>query len=119
MRGPIRDLILDEVFRRFPEYFKAGRAGTEAAIGFKITGRPDGGADRYRVLISGGEVRAGRDLEVEPRATIVIDGVAFLKLVTGNANPVVSFVTGKLKVRGDLAFAAQIPGLFRIPSAAT
>jgi putative sterol carrier protein len=119
MRGPIRELILDEIFRRFPEYLKPGAAGAEAAIGFKITGRQDGGADRYRVLISGGEVRAGRDLEVDPRVTIVIDGVAFLKLVTGNANPVVSFVTGKLKVKGDLAFAAQIPGLFRIPFAAT
>jgi putative sterol carrier protein len=51
--------------------------------------------------------------------TIVIDGAGFLKLVTGNVNPVMSFVTGKLKIRGDLAFAAQIPALFRIPSAAT
>ena len=50
--------------------------------------------------------------------TIVIDGVDFLKLVTGNANPVISFITGKLKIKGDLGFAAQIPGLFRIPTAA-
>ena len=51
--------------------------------------------------------------------TIVIDGVAFLKLVTGNSNPVMSFLSGKLKIKGDLGYAAQIPGLFRIPSAAT
>jgi putative sterol carrier protein len=91
----------------------------DAAIGFKITGREDGEADRYRVLISGGEVRAGRDLDVDPEVTIVMDGVAFLKLVTGNANPVMSFLGGKMKIRGDLAFAAQIPSLFRIPSAAS
>jgi putative sterol carrier protein len=55
---------------------------------------------------------------VEPRATIVMDGADFLKLVTGNSNPVMAFITGKLKIRGDLGFAAQLPGLFRIPSAA-
>ncbi len=119
MSSPIRDLILDEIFRRFPDYFKRGPVGrSDVAIGFKITGRPDGDADRYRVLITGDEVRAGRDLDVEPRVTIVIDGADFLKLVTGNSNPVMNFMTGKLKVRGDLGFAAQIPGLFKIPSAA-
>jgi putative sterol carrier protein len=119
MSGPIRELILDEIFRRFPEYYKPGPGAVDAAIAFKITGRADGDADRYRVQIAGGEVRAGRDLDVDPRVTIVIDGPGFLKLVTGNINPVMSFVTGKLKIRGDLAFAAQIPALFRIPSAAT
>ncbi len=119
MRGPIRALILDEIFRRFPDYFKPGPGSVDAAIGFKITGREDGGADRYRVLIADGEIRAGRDLDIDPRVTIVIDGVAFLKLVTGNANPVMSFLSGKLKIRGDLAYAAQIPSLFRIPSAAS
>ena len=91
---------------------------SEVALAFKITGRADGEADRYRVLIRDGEVTAGRDLDVDPRVTIVMDGVDFLKLVTGNANPVMSFIKGKLKVRGDLGFAAQVPGLFRIPSAA-
>ncbi len=119
MRGEIRTLILDEIFRRFPEYVRRGPLdSTEAALAFKITGRADGDADRYRVLIRDGEVVAGRDLDVDPRVTIVIDGVDFLKLVTGNSNPVMSFISGKLKVRGDLGFAAQIPGLFRIPSAA-
>ena len=119
MEGEIRELILDEIFRRFPEYFRRGPLdSSEVALAFKITGRADGSADRYRVLIRDGEVTAGRDLDVDPRVTIVMDGVDFLKLVTGNSNPVMSFITGKLKVRGDLGFAAQIPGLFRIPSAA-
>ena len=117
MQGPFRELILDEVFRRFPEYFKRGPSGSEVVIGFKITGRADGGADRYRVLIRDDEVQTTKDLDAEPRVTIVMDGVHFLKLVTGNANPVMNFMTGKIKVRGDLGFAAQIPGLFHIPSA--
>jgi putative sterol carrier protein len=119
MRGALRGLILDEIFRRFPDYAQRSRtADLEAAIGFEITGRADGGADRYVVRISGGEITTGRDLQVDPRVTIVSDGAGFLKLVTGNSNPVMAFITGRLKIRGDLGFAAQIPGLFRIPSAA-
>jgi putative sterol carrier protein len=119
MSGPIRGLILDEIFRRFPEYAQRSRiAGLDTAVRFKITGRADGDVDRYEVEIRNGEVRTGRELEVDPRATIVMDGADFLKLVTGNSNPVMAFITGKLKIRGDLGFAAQLPGLFRIPSAA-
>ena len=39
----------------------------------------------------------------------------FLKLVTGNANGPILFTTGKLKISGDLVFAAQIAGMFKIP----
>jgi putative sterol carrier protein len=46
-----------------------------------------------------------------------MDGVDFLKLVTGNANPTMSFIRGRLKVGGDLVFAAQLPGIFRTPTA--
>ena len=72
----------------FPSTSGPARYAAETALAFKITGRADGGADRYRVLIRDGEVTAGRNLDVEPRVTIVIDGVNFLKLVTGNSNPV-------------------------------
>jgi putative sterol carrier protein len=117
MRGGIRELILDEIFRRFPDYAQRHRvADLDAVIGFKITGRADGGADRYRVVIRDGGITAGRELDADPRLTIVCDGADFLRLVTGNSNPVMGFITGKLKIKGDLAFAAQIPTLFRIPS---
>jgi hypothetical protein len=33
----------------------------------------------------------GRDLEVEPRTTIVAHGADFLKLVTDNSNPMMAF----------------------------
>jgi putative sterol carrier protein len=117
MRGEIRELILDEVFRRFPEYVDDAKiAGARGAIEWKITGRPDGRYDRYLVAFEHGEVRTGRDLDAKPRLTIRLDGVDFLKLATGNANPTMSFIRGRLRLKGDVAFAAQLPGLFRIPS---
>lgn len=116
MRGEIRELVLDEVFRRFPEHADATRAkGMSGAMEWKITGRADGGYDRYVVAIEHGEVRAGRDVDARPRAVMRLDGVDFLRLVTGNASPTMSFLRGKLRLKGDLAFAAQLPRVFRIP----
>ena len=116
MRSPIRELILDEVFRRFPEYVDPSKLdGVAGAMEWKITGRADGRYDRYVVAIEQGEVRTGRDLDARPRATMRLDGVDFLKLVTGNASPTMSFLRGRLRLKGDLVFAAQLPRVFRIP----
>jgi putative sterol carrier protein len=50
--------------------------------------------------------------------TFTLDGVDFLKLVTNNVQGPELFMTGKLKLEGDMMFAAQLPALFTIPSAA-
>ena len=43
--------------------------------------------------------------------------VEFLKLISGRANPVMMFMTGKIKAKGDLGLAANIANLFDIPKA--
>jgi len=45
----------------------------------------------------------------------VVGAVDFLKVVSGNANPVMLFMTGKLKAKGDLGLAANIANYFDIP----
>jgi len=51
--------------------------------------------------------------------TLKLDGVDFIRLVTGNANGPMLFMSGKLKIEGDLMFSAQIPAMFTIPGAAS
>ncbi|MGH2981734.1 MAG: SCP2 sterol-binding domain-containing protein, partial [Solirubrobacterales bacterium] len=53
----------------------------------------------------------------EPRVTLKIEPVAFLKLITNQKSGPELFMTGKLKLEGDLMFAPQIASLFRIPTA--
>jgi hypothetical protein len=45
-----------------------------------------------------------------------MDGPTFLRLVTGNAAGPMLFISGKLKIEGDIPFAAQAQSLFEIPS---
>ena len=51
----------------------------------------------------------------EPRVTLALDGVDFMRLVTGNAAGPTLFMSGKLKIEGDLMFSTQIQSMFTIP----
>lgn len=122
MSGGLREVVLGEIFRRLPDYVHEAKAEHhELVIGFKIGGRPDGGADRYVVTLSQGKARVTRVEEGEEAgqrdATIALSGAQFLKLVTGHLNPVVGVMRGQLKVRGDVKAALAFSGLMDIPSA--
>jgi putative sterol carrier protein len=114
MSGPLREQIVAEVFRRMEEHFRGG-SGTEAVIHWRITGRPDGGEDHWEAVIHDGKCVTSSAPRSEARVTLKLDGVDFLKLVTGNANGPMLFMSGKLKIEGDLMFSAQIQSMFRIP----
>jgi putative sterol carrier protein len=53
----------------------------------------------------------------DPKLSLTLGAVDFLKVVSGNGNPVMMFMTGKLKAKGDLGLAANIANLFDIPKA--
>ncbi|QWF83859.1 SCP2 sterol-binding domain-containing protein [Amycolatopsis sp. CA-230715] len=116
LRGPVRQILLDEIFRRMPAYLNTRRAaGVDGMVAWQITGGT-GRYDEYRTRIAGGKATVG-DLPGKPSVTIRTDAVLFFKLVTGNLNPVKAFLWRKLSVRGDLVFASRLPAIFTIPQA--
>ncbi len=116
MKSEARRMVLDEIFKRMDEYLKPETAkGVDAVVHWKITERADGGFDHYELVIKDGKASVTNEPQHEPRVTFSVGAVDFLKLVTGNANGPILFTTGKLKISGDLVFAAQIAGMFRIP----
>jgi hypothetical protein len=118
MRSDARGKVLEEIFARFPKLFRADRAGsTNAVIHWVVTDRPDGGADTYEVVIADGACAVANPPEREPKLTLTMAPVDFLKVVSGAGNPMMMFMTGKLKAKGDLALAANIANLFDIPKA--
>jgi predicted lipid carrier protein YhbT len=120
----LRARVLQEVFGRMGRQFKPEAAGTlKALIRWKITG-VGGAADDtaedavYETDISEGTCTVSRGRSnAEPRVTLVMGDAEFLKLVSGNANPVTMFMTRKLKVAGDVALAAGLTRYFDIPKA--
>jgi putative sterol carrier protein len=116
MESPMRDQIIGEIFKRMEEHYKGGN-GTSAVIHWRITGRPDGGEDHWEVVVADGKCSTSPDPTSDPRVTLKLDGVNFLKLVSGNAGGPMMFMSGKLKIDGDLMFSTQIQSMFAIPSA--
>jgi len=111
MEGGFRPIVLEEVFRRFPDFIDADKAGDMTlSVGFRIGGRRDGEVDRYVVHIADGACT----IETSPPegqrrdATITIDGADFLRLATGQLHPVRGVLTGALKVKGDRAKALAL-----------
>ncbi len=119
MRSELRGQILAEIFRRMEQHFDASKAqGVDAVLHWKVTGAPGGDVDRYEAVIKDGTCKVSDGPSQPARVTFTIDGVEFLKLVTGNVEGPRLFMTGRLKIEGDLMFAAQVAGLFTIPRAA-
>ena len=118
MANGFRGIVLGEVFRRFPEFLVPAKAErTRISVGFRIGGRADGEVDRYLVHVADGSCRVETDpVEGSPRdATITVDGLNFLKLVTGQLNPVKGVLTGTLKVKGDKAKALALNAVMDPP----
>jgi hypothetical protein len=116
MQSDARGKVLDQVFERMPTLFRADRAGsTNAVIHWTVTGRPDGGSDTYEVVIEDGACTVNNTAERDPRLALTMGPVDFMKIVSGSGNPVMMFMTGKLKAKGDLGLAANIANLFDIP----
>ena len=114
----LRDHVLGEIFRRMEKHFRPEKAGsTGAVIHWCVGDRPDGGVDTYETVIESGVCATNRPPRREPRVTITLGGAEFLSLVSGNANPVLMFMTGKLKLKGDIGLAANLTNLFDIPKA--
>lgn len=111
-----RKSTLDEIFRRMAEHVEPSKArGNDAVIHFKILDAPDGGYDHYEVVLADGACTVSDEPAKEPRVTFKIGPVDFLRLVSGNAAGPMLFMSGKLKIEGDLMYASTMTSLFRIP----
>jgi putative sterol carrier protein len=117
--GEMRGEILAEIFRRMEQHFRADAArDTDAVIHWRISGGPDAAVDEFETVISAGRCEVHRGFESDSaRVTFTIPGADFLRLVTGNAAGPMLFMSGKLKIEGDMMFAASAASLFTIPKA--
>lgn len=116
--GELREPILAEVFSRMTSRLRPDKAeNLTALVRWRISGGPDGGYDEYETAIDRGKCAVGPRTEAEPRLTVTTDAVSFLKLASGNASGPVLFMTGKLKLAGDLGLGAGLTSIFDIPKA--
>jgi len=106
------DLTPKEYFtQKVPENLKsraASMAKIQACYQFNITGE-SGGTWTLDLKKPGGEVREGAAEKAD--CTITMEDKNFVKLVSGNMNPQLAFMTGKLKVAGSMGLALKLQSI--------
>jgi putative sterol carrier protein len=111
-----RQQILDGIFAAMPERVNHEHAPSGQFVAeWRITGGPDGGEDRWQVILDGGECKIERDGTLASDVTFTVGPLDFVKLVTGNAKGPRLFFFGRLKIDGDLLKAARYNNYFETP----
>ncbi len=119
MKSDGRKVVLDEIFKRMADHVDPAKAAAvEAVIDWKITEGPDGQVDHYQCDFAGGKLTVTEDGDKPARVTFIVPGANFIKLASGAVQGPSLFMSGGLKIEGDLMFAAQVEGLFQIPRGA-
>ena len=109
--------VLDRVFEQFGARFRPDHAaGVDAESQFLIR---DGSDEHpYLVAIRGGRCEVRPERGKDPRVTLVAELLPFVQLVTGHAEGANLFMTGRLRVAGDLVFALRLLSFFDRPKPA-
>jgi putative sterol carrier protein len=98
--------------REFFETLEARSGDSSKAAGLNATYLFDiSGAGKWTVRVENGKVSV-REGEGEADTTISASDETFVKIVNGEQNPTSAFMTGKLKVSGDLGNAMKLQQLF-------
>jgi putative sterol carrier protein len=116
MASEARKDILDDIFRRMADHVDGERArDVNAVLHWKIYDSPEGGYDHYEVVLEGGTCVVSETPSREPSITLKLKPADFLRLVSGSASGPTMFMTGKLKLEGDVMLASRLTSMFKIP----
>jgi len=83
--------------------------GMSAVYQFDITGDTGG---QYAVIIADGDATVQDGLHDSPSITLTISDEDFKNLITGKLNGQTAFLTGKLKIKGDMSLAMKLQTVF-------
>jgi SCP-2 sterol transfer family len=114
MGSRLRAVLLWQIFRTIRQRAQPDER-LQAVVEFRITGRPDHGADAYQLELAHGRCRRPRHKSPKPALTLELDGIAFLHLVGGMVSPQRLLIAGKLRPHGDLLLALALPTALRLP----
>jgi putative sterol carrier protein len=85
----------------------AGLAGLAANFQFDLSGE-DGGT--WHANVAGGKIEVGEG-PTTANVTIIMSAADFKGMVAGTLNATAAFMTGKLKIKGDMSLAMRLQSI--------
>jgi NAD(P)-dependent dehydrogenase (short-subunit alcohol dehydrogenase family)/putative sterol carrier protein len=108
--GP--DLTVKGILKAMPDSFLADQAaGVDVVFQYEISG-PEGGS--WYVAVKDGACEIVEGSHDSPTTTLKLGDVDFVKMMSGELNPMVAFTSGKLKIEGDMMKSQLMGKLFNI-----
>lgn len=99
------------VFEKMPGVFNADAAsGMDVTFQFSLSGE---GGDNWYAEIKSGTCKVEAGIHANPTSTIKMDAADFLDMIGGKLPAMQAFMSGKLKIEGDLMKAQLISKLFK------
>lgn len=102
------------IFSAMPQNFNADAAkGMNSVIQFNLTG--DGGGT-YHVSIKDGACTVTEGAHASPNMTMTMAAQDYVDMISGKLNGQMAFMSGKLKIAGDMGLAMKMQSLFKRPA---
>lgn len=102
------------IFSSMPGNFNADAAkGMDAVIQFNLGG--DGGGT-WHVTIKDGACAVTEGAHASPKMTMTMAASDYVDMINGKLNGQMAFMSGKLKIAGDMGLAMKMQSLFKRPA---
>ncbi|HVY61693.1 MAG TPA: SCP2 sterol-binding domain-containing protein [Planctomycetota bacterium] len=102
-----------DIFNAMPGRFNGDAAGPwETVIQFNVAGE---GGGNWTMEVKGGKCTVAEGTATGPKATVNTDADTWVGINTGKVNPMQAFMTGKIKVQGNMGelMKLQNPSIFK------
>ncbi len=101
---------IEQLMQQLPERFQPDKAANvNAVIQFNLTGE---GGGAYTVSIADGKCAVSSGTAPAPNATVSAAAADYLAIARGEMNPMTAFMTGKIRVTGDMGLMMKVLGWF-------
>ncbi|HHY21351.1 MAG TPA: SCP2 sterol-binding domain-containing protein [Bacilli bacterium] len=77
---------------------------------FELSGNEKG---IFQIVFANGEVDVVQGEHFEAKCSMTLSDKNFLKLINNQLNPTMAYMTGKLKVKGDLGLALKLQSVLK------
>jgi putative sterol carrier protein len=101
-----------DTFDQMPSIFRPEKAtGTNATIQYDVSGE---GGGTWHAVIKDGTCTVREGAATSPNLTVQITAQDWLDMIAGKQSGQMLFMSGKLKVKGDMGLAMKLGSMFQM-----
>lgn len=99
-----------DIFASVGDRFQTDKAaGVDMSLVFDLSGDNGG---QWSIIVKDGKYEMKEEAVADPTATLKMDGDDYVAMTNGELNPMMAFMSGKVKVDGNLDSVLKFQSIF-------